>query len=137
MKRTFQQNDCVHAPHPALQKALIDYAVSKGVPVYRVTNANAGDESYPMSWPNIIFNFHRIMDNLSIEGHPDNNWITVKEFYEYCDNWKECHRVTVQMNDKYAAKINAQDKTVEVGCQTFTFDKVLELADKIKQTTNQ
>lgn len=39
----------------------------------------------------------------------------------------------LQLNNNYEAKINFRDKTVAVGCQRFTFDKINELAELINK----
>lgn len=128
MKRTFQQNDCIHAPHPAMQKALIDYAVSKGVPVFEGTikELDCRHDSQIKSWPNLNFN------KGELTGSCEDSNIEISQFYEYCDNWQACQPVEVKLNDSYTAKINAQHKTVTVGRQTFTAEKVIELAEKVK-----
>lgn len=41
-------------------------------------------------------------------------------------------RASLKLNSEYTAVINKVDKTVTVGCQTFTFDKIQELASKLK-----
>lgn len=40
--------------------------------------------------------------------------------------------VVLKLNDDYTATVNSKKKTVEVGCQTFTFKKIQELAKLCK-----
>lgn len=40
-----------------------------------------------------------------------------------------------ELNENYTAIISMKDETVTVGCQEFSFDKVLELAKLINKTT--
>lgn len=42
---------------------------------------------------------------------------------------------TLRLNENYTAIVNRRDKTVTVGCQEFSFDKALELANLITKTT--
>ena len=136
MKRTFQRNDCIHAPHPAMQKALIEYAISKGLRIYNGLKKRVFNGEKLREYVNIYFDSVELCGSSHNKSDKHINWITPAQFYKYCDNWADCQPVEVKLNDSYTAKINAQDKTVTVGCQTFTFDKVLELAEKIKSAQN-
>lgn len=42
-------------------------------------------------------------------------------------------RQTFRLNDSYVATIRPEDNFVEVGCQTFSFNSILGLADLIKE----
>lgn len=42
---------------------------------------------------------------------------------------------SIKLNENHTAIISVKDKTVTVGCQEFSFDKVLELANLITKTT--
>ena len=53
---------------------------------------------------------------------------TIKEILNYKNPIS-----TLQLNSEYTAEINKDTKTVKVGCQTFTFDKVNELAKIINE----
>jgi hypothetical protein len=46
----------------------------------------------------------------------------------------EVGRNTVQLNEDYTARVDAKRKVVTVGCQEFSFDKVLELAKIINKS---
>lgn len=54
-------------------------------------------------------------------------------WFNYFDVGKRIPRQKVELNDNYTAVIDMLNETVSVDCQTFTFKKVLELANAIKQ----
>lgn len=94
----------------------------------------AGSELYDggiMSLPDmykIMVNTDKVMGHTS--GHLSNPTFTIadldtiKEILEY-------KPITIQLNSGYTAEIDKDTQTVKVGCQSFTFDKIRELASKI------
>lgn len=82
MLRTFRVNDVCKFPNAELYWQAFEYAKSKGVPVY--------ENTYPSdfeTYPSIKFSD----DELSGDGtkNPE-QLITIPEFFQNCDNWKEC-----------------------------------------------
>jgi anti-sigma28 factor (negative regulator of flagellin synthesis) len=50
--------------------------------------------------------------------------------------WKR-ETVSVKLNSEYTAKVDQSKKTVQVGCQTFEFEKIEELYKAIKNEQNK
>ena len=131
MKKTFTKDDEIAVDCKgslALKKFLVEYALSKNVPVFGGTlehiKSNNGE------FPNIAWSCNEVCGTHST---PDNNrynktWISVEEFMDYCDNYKQ---TTVRLNNEYSAEINTDDKTIKVGCQVISFEAVRELYEAI------
>ena len=116
-------------PNAEIYQQLVDYAKSKGVPVYKETVK----EEYPR-WPNLAFVSSELFSselcgNCGVEGK---EIITFEQFFQYCDNWSKCQPVTVKLNDDYTAKI--EGNTVKVGCQTFEFEAIERMYNAMKKT---
>lgn len=64
----------------------------------------------------------------------EENFQLETQFQEALDCAKDLiNSRSVKLNESYLAKINLEDKTVTVGCQHFSFDKVRELTDLINK----
>ena len=63
-----------------------------------------------------------------------------EQWYQALNSVKEMlkankHKFSVVLNEDYTAVVDTKKKLVRVGCQEFEFDRVLELANVIKQKT--
>jgi hypothetical protein len=120
MKRTFKDKTTVgQIPNAKIYEGLLDYARSKGVPIYSGSGGDEYDE-----FPNITFSSVELCGNCSTFGAEEKEWISIDQFFEYCDNWKQS---LIKLNDNYNAKINRDKQTIEVGCQTISFAAVEQL----------
>ena len=121
--RTFEKGDACAFPTKAFYNEAFNYAKSKGVPVQEdLFDEYGGYDSYP----NLFFSVlnERIAGTRDLS---DKKEITIAQFFEYCDNWEKLNPVELQLTRDYKAVINKDDKTVKVGCQTISFDKINEL----------
>ena len=123
--RTFEHRDHCKFESKELYAAALDYARAKGVSIYKL----CGIESF-YEYPCIAFVRGELCGSKRIGGDRE---ITIAQFFEYCDNWEKCKPVELQLNDEYKAVVNKEDKTVKVGCQYFSFDKINELHKLINQ----
>lgn len=74
-----------------------------------------------------ILGFDHENDLIHIDVDDDDTY-----WFHYYDVSEEKSLVPFRLNDEYTATIDAATQTVTVGCQEIAFDKVLELAQKIK-----
>lgn len=120
MNKTFQQNTVVHVPNVELFGFMIDYAKSKNVPVH--TTKDAWGDGYR----NLNFYHGELCGNSAdfLSNSYKYEWITIEEFFNYCDNWKNN---VIQLTDEYKAEIDKEKKVVKVGCQTIPFDKIKQV----------
>lgn len=89
MKKTFEKGMYVpDAKTRELKQVMLDYAKQKGVPVSNFSNLDA---EYDHFYFIIFFNDYCCLNTYS-DGNKRNNStpITIAQFFEYCDNWKEC-----------------------------------------------
>ena len=83
MLRTFRVNDVCKFHNAELYEQAIEYARSKGVPVFSESKKSSFRE-----FPNIFFKYIGCLVGCANgEGY---NEITIWEFFQFCDNWKEC-----------------------------------------------
>jgi len=128
MKQTFETNTYLKdIPNAEVYEFLVKYARSKGVPVYEYTQRSSYSE-----FPALIFQDHICGAKKEFGTRTKVN-ITMEQFFQYCDNWKEAQTHKVVLNDEYIAKIDFECSRVIVGCQNFSFNVIEELYNKIKQ----
>jgi len=128
MKKTFQERMALgKIPNAEIYQQLIDYAKSKGVPVFKHCSS-----IHISDFPNLSFNNKEICGNGGNYGSSSKDWITFEQFFEYCDNWKDSQPVKIKLNSEYSAEII--NGKVKVGCQTFEFDAIEKLYNAIKNT---
>lgn len=101
-------------PSGKIYGQLVDYARSKGVPVYPETC----ESSYTV-YPSLIFTSNEICGISSKLSHTP---ITFEQFFQYCDNWSKCQPVTVKLNDEYTAKI--EGNTVKEGARLLNLKRL-------------
>lgn len=102
MLRTFRVNDVCKFPNAELYWQAFEYAKSKGVPVYENTYQSDFE-----TYPSITFSD----DELSVDGtkNPE-QLITIPEFFQNCDNWKECgSKPSEGEYIRYGAKVKVRD----------------------------
>lgn len=126
--RTFQANDTIFCVNDDMQESLYKYAISKGVPVFpnAIFPIN-GRKEYYIDWKNIAFSRKVLSGNNMDKNAPTQNWITVEQFIEYCDSWKQLQVKIMPLSDNYDITIDYNDKIILAGCQTITFEKVKEI----------
>lgn len=131
MRRTFKTSDQIKIPNIEVGKFMVEYAIKKGVPVYDLVVNEKNWETRIKKYPYFSF-------SPQIVGADGNyltkNNITLEEFFLFCDNWNTFKDITVSLNSIYDAIIT--DKEVKVGCQNFSFEKILELAEIINSRKN-
>lgn len=130
MKKTFTKDDEIAVDCKgslALKKFLVEYALSKNVPVFRDTLEHIREGNG--SFPNVTWSNRELCGTYSSSDSMNNGktWISVEKFMEYCDNWVDCKSVEFRLNNEYTAEINKISKTVKVGCQTFSFEVIEKL----------
>jgi hypothetical protein len=106
MLKTFRVNDVCKFPNAELYWQAFEYAKSKGVPVYE----NTYQSDFEI-YPSIRFSD----DELSGDGtkNPE-QLITIPEFFQNCDNWKECgSKPSEGEYIRYGAKVKVRDKNDE------------------------
>lgn len=129
MKRTFERGDLLYGVRDvAVYKALIDYAIKSEVPVYEGTKTP--DKSLVQTYPSISFIGDELTGSKSPKNSPDRNFITLSDFFEYCDNWKEARPVEVELNSKFVAKVDPC-KVIILG-QTVTHEAIEKLYEAVK-----
>lgn len=79
---TFKENDCIGSITKKKFAELLTYAKKHGVPVYSRASENNFKE-----YPNLNFHGGELTGNCSDYENIRYNWITIKQFKEYCDNW--------------------------------------------------
>lgn len=83
MLRTFRVNDVCKFQNAELWFQALNYAQSKGVPLFEGHTLNCFKR-----YDCIIFYPDRLD---SFNGkHEPHQYITISEFFQFCDNWKEC-----------------------------------------------
>jgi len=122
MKKTFSSDVSVVCRDLSVKKFLVQYALSKGVPVFNVTRADI-IEGIP-TYPNLTFSSDEICGTYSGSENKSKTWISVDEFMDYCDNWEECQPKPIQLTNDYDAKIDKARKVVRVGCQTISYEVI-------------
>ena len=122
MKKTFSSDVSVICRDSSVKKFLVEYALKKGVPVYQATVEDT-KEGTP-AYPNLIFSDGEICGTRSGSENKSKTWISVDEFMNYCDNWKECNPKTIKLTNDYDAKIDKVNKVVNVGCQTISYEVI-------------
>jgi hypothetical protein len=109
---------------PVMQRAVIAYFKQNGIPVKSSTNDY--DPEYPyLMWDGPDAWLTQAVG--VVYGHR-----TVENTEEFLDMFENKNK-WVKLSDRYTAEVNYDKKTVKVGCQEFEFDRVLELADKIRK----
>ena len=86
MLRTFRVNDVCKFPNAELYEQAIEYARGKGLPISMVTKKDF--EEYPFICflgDCGIIGFDGSQDMMKVKQE-----ITIPEFFQFCDNWKEC-----------------------------------------------
>lgn len=125
--KTFEKDTHCFFGTEELYRAAFNYAKSKGVPVQNNLLRDYSQHQYPR----LLYSYGYIGGY--VNDIDFGNEITIAQFFEYCDNWEKCKPVELQLNDEYKAVVNKEDKTVKVGCQYFSFDKINELHKLINQ----
>jgi hypothetical protein len=107
MLRTFRVNDVCKFPNAELYEQAIEYARSKGVPVYRGCKKGSFN----------AFPFLGLDGTIEMSGFLSTNKspnITIPEFFQNCDNWKECgSKPSEGEYIRYGAKVKVRDKNDE------------------------
>jgi len=124
------------SPSATVTKLLIDLAESNGWKVcetfkeeYNLTknNADGGD----LVWPIFVFDFN-FFQKVHVWGrhrhHEDGERINLEEMVKCLEIKSQISEFT--LNKDYIALIDKYNKTVKVGCQTFSFDVLRELVAK-------
>lgn len=106
----------------------IEYAKKKGVPVYEGTYKDR--ETDFGEYPYLKYDVTYVVGAQHLGRLPI---INIEQFVEWCDKYKNS---TLKLNSSYVAEIDYAEKIVKVGCQSFSFKKVEELYNLIKQNKN-
>lgn len=107
MLKTFRVNDVCKFPNAELYEQAIEYARSKGVPVYRGCKKGSFNAFPFLGLDGTI----EMCGFLSTNKSPN---ITIPEFFQFCDNWKECgSKPSEGEYIRYGAKVKARDKNDE------------------------
>lgn len=106
MLRTFRVNDVCKFPNAELYEQAIEYARGKGLPISMVTKKDF--EEYP------FICFLGDCGIIGFDGHQDmmkvKQEITIAEFFQFCDNWKECGlKPSEGEYIRYGAKVKVRD----------------------------
>jgi hypothetical protein len=120
-----------YCPSYEIFNALIQYAKTKGVPIHRGTIADVR-VTYS-GYKSLQFDGIDVCATCTEVGSPSKTWISVDEWIKYCDNYKQDQLV---LTAEYTAKIDFENKIVNVGCQKIPFDKVKSLYYMIKGKTS-
>lgn len=115
MLRTFRVNDVCKFPNAELYEQAIEYAKIKGVPVWG--GAGKWSESCKdrfNEFPNLGMDATRqICGWLNGNINPKQE-ITIPDFFQFCDNWKECgSKPSEGEYIRYGAKVKVRDKNDE------------------------
>lgn len=130
-KRTFKENDCLgNIPNAEIYDTLVNYARSKGVPVSHYGLCHR-------EYPNLSFNIRGgllcIGPNRTPYPSNNRNWITFEQFFEYCDNWKECQVKEIRTGAGGIAKIDFETRMVMYGNAAMAFDTIREIFNAISE----
>src|SRR5688572_26764661 len=115
----FHTNDAVFTLNPEMQKFLVSYLRSKNVPSYQTLD-HLDFERYP----NLNFYGGNFDLNCSVPGAKIYNWLSIEEFIQKCDSYKE---KVFQLTADYEAELDFEDKVVKVDNQLITFNKIEEV----------
>ena len=108
---------------PVLQNAVIAYFMANDIPVYEKTTKF--DNEYPyLYWDGNTGKLSQRKDVYDCVVVVE----SVEDFLKMFDDPEE-----VRLNGNYVARIDYAKRVVEVRCQEFDFDRVLELADAIRK----
>jgi hypothetical protein len=114
----------VNPRNAELFEFLVNYARSKGVPVFEGTSKDSYNNGYIYLW------FSGVKFVGATPGYAIPNPISVEEFMALCDEWANDD---VKLNNDYTAKIDRKNKVVNVGCQKFSFESINNLHKAINQ----
>lgn len=108
MLKTFRVNYVCKFPNAELYEQAIEYARSKGVPILSETKKSSFS----------VFSYLGLTASTYICGysHCDdpNKLITIPEFFQNCDNWKECgSKPSEGEYIRYGEKVKVRDKNDE------------------------
>lgn len=117
--KNYPESDIVFTgTNPVEQEMIIAFFKQNGIPVYEGTNKY--DPAYPyVKWNGMhLTQCQQILpeDNRPVDSAVEFVGLFIKE------------AKTITLNSCYEATINYDDQTVKVGCQTFPFSKIRELA---------
>jgi len=103
MLKTFRVNYVCKFPNAELYEQAIEYARSKGVPVYRGCKKGSFNAFPFLGLDGTI----EMCGFLSTNKSPN---ITIPEFFQNCDNWKECgSKPSEGEYIRYGAKVKVRD----------------------------
>jgi hypothetical protein len=109
---------------PVMQRAVIAYFKQNGIPVYKHTR------DYQPGYPYLMWDGpDGQLTQAAFVAYGQRKVENAEEFLEMFENKSKW----VKLSDRYTAEVNYDTQTVKVGCQEFEFDRVLELADKIRK----
>lgn len=103
------------------------------MPVYpNSLNPVDGRKQNYNSWNNISFFMGMLSGDCKDKNAEGYNWLTIEQFIEYCDNWKELQSKKIEskqlkLNDHYNVLIDYNIKLIYIGGQQITFEKVREI----------
>jgi hypothetical protein len=102
MLKTFRVNDVCEFPNAELYWQAFEYAKSKGVPVFRPLKEDFGTYH--------CIGLHPDSELCGYVDASSYNEITIPEFFQFCDNWKECgSKPSEGEYIRYGAKVKVRD----------------------------
>jgi len=116
---------------PLVQQAVVSYFILRGIPVHANT-ADYDEKNLWLYWDPRGRILRRVRDYYD-EAQKDfssTNQVLLRQIRTFLELFEE--RVYVELNDRFSAEVLPEKGIVKVGCQDFEFDKVLELADAVR-----
>lgn len=131
MENLFSNDFYVPVPSIAVKHALYKLAESADLKVSESSWDSDDIANDILEYPNILWNFRskQFCGNSSslVElGTRGSKVITIDELVKVIEHAK-CNFKSLQLTKDYNAEIDIDARTVKVGCQTITFDKLKEL----------
>jgi len=120
--------------NPELDKFLQELCFKHGV-VWNDDSAkfnNSGWDCYGNNYYLLLYDNNRLMYD---GGHKHYANVTQVSTLEFIEAVKKKREVSVKLNSEYSAIVTKEN--VKVGCQTFTHEVILEVAEAIKKLTKE
>jgi hypothetical protein len=104
------------------------YLIAIGVPFYAPSKPHGADK-FDNIFPYMLWDGEEITASKSKYS---NDEVQVDSFEEFIAFFEIPVSIDVKLNDNYTAVVK-RDGTINVGCQTFTFDAMKELYNAVKE----
>ena len=128
-KPTHNQIKCLDTD-PIRYNLAAKYLIAIGVPFY-APSAPHGADKFDNIFPYMVWDGEEITASKSKDKH-NSYEVQVDSFEEFITFFEIPVSIDVKLNDNYTAVVK-RDGTINVGCQTFTFDAMKELYNAVKE----